>query len=69
MSSIQMPCYSDNPAELEGFLEDMENYFTAVDLSTTDKASQCAAQLLCQAGAKIRQMFKANWDIVAKLDN
>ena len=65
-TSIQIPRYNDVPSELEDFIEDLETYFDAVSLSPTANDVQCAAQLKCQAGDKIRKMLKANKDVILK---
>ena len=44
----------------------METYFIAIDLSVNDNANQCAAQILCQFGPKVRRMFEANTAVIPK---
>ena len=68
MVQFQIPHYDDNPSSLEDFLSDMKTYFMAVGLSVDDNANQCAAQVLCQSGPKVRRMFEANTDVLPKLD-
>ena len=65
-TSVKIPLYNDDPSMLEDFIEDLETYFTAINLSVEDNDLQCAAQLKCQAGSKIRQMLKANKDVIPK---
>lgn len=67
--SINIPRYADDSTMLESFIEDMENYFIAINISSDQNAAQCAAQLLCQAGRKIREVVKNTKTIIEKLEN
>ena len=59
-TTVRIPLYDDDPSSLEDFLSDMQTYFLAINLSVDNDAGQCAAQLLCQAGPKVRRMVEAN---------
>ena len=66
---IDIPRYDGDPSLLQDFLDDLETYFIATNLSTTTNAAQCAAVLACQGGRKIRDLLKINRPLMTKVDN
>jgi len=66
---IDIPRYDGDPTLLQDFLEDLETYFVATNLSITTNSEQCAAVLACQAGRKIRELLKINRPLIVKEDN
>ena len=66
LKEIDVPCYNNDPPALQDFIDDIETYFVASNLSITDNSAQCAAILACQAGRQMRELLKINKPLIAQ---